>query len=589
MKSNTKQKLLARETLRKYWSVVRHYKVSFFAMLILIPLGALIIDTLLPYFLSQAIGALTSSDNEAVKRYLVIGAIVGAIGALCNFTGFRAMSIHESRVIARLRITVFNNLLSKDLSFFTDNKVGAMTSRYIDFIRAEVQIQDLFIIRTLGFILSVGSGLLLLAFHSLWITLIVFALIIILVIQIRWSAKYRSSWRHERKELVSEIHGVVADALTNSLVVKTFAAEDRELKTLQKFTKRFQDIYQKDLGFVASEGSMRVALMILAQVGSIALAAHMVLNGTLDLAVAVFILAYLQRIGSQLFTLGEILNNYDNAFLEADPMTRMLISPTTITDKSTATDLRVKTPSLEFKHVTFTYSDSNNSVLEDISISIPYGQKVGLVGHSGAGKTTITQLLLRFYDVTDGAITIDGHDIRDITQASLRQAIAYVPQEPMLFHRTLRENIAYGNPGASDKDIETAAKKAHAYDFIQNLPHGFETMVGERGVKLSGGQRQRVAIARAILKGAPIILLDEATSALDSESEKVIQDSFEKLMHNHTAIVIAHRLSTIQKMDRIIVLDNGKIVEQGSHKELLEQNGTYAKLWSHQSGGFIEE
>ena len=192
-------------------------------------------------------------------------------------------------------------------------------------------------------------------------------------------------------------------------------------------------------------------------------------------------------------------------------------------------------------------------------------------------------------DIQEGVITIDEQDIAKVTQSSLRKAISYVPQEPMLFHRTLSENIRYGKLNATDAEVERAAKLAHAHEFIKDLPQGYETLVGERGVKLSGGQRQRVAIARAILKDAPILVLDEATSALDSESEKLIQDALGKLMKNRTSIVIAHRLSTIQKMDRIIVLDKGKITEEGSHKELLLKNGTYAKLWAHQSGGFIEE
>jgi ATP-binding cassette subfamily B protein len=222
-------------------------------------------------------------------------------------------------------------------------------------------------------------------------------------------------------------------------------------------------------------------------------------------------------------------------------------------------------------------------------LRIKPGEKVGLVGPSGGGKTSLTGLLMRFMDVQEGKILIDGQDIANIRQADLRQRISYVPQEPLLFHRSLRENIRYGQLDASDKVIEGVAKLAHAHEFITQLPQGYNTLVGERGVKLSGGQRQRVAIARALLKNAPILVLDEATSALDSESELLIQDALWKLMENRTAIVIAHRLSTIQKMDRILVLEDGEIVEEGSHKELLSIDGTYARLWAHQSGGFIQD
>ena len=241
--------------------------------------------------------------------------------------------------------------------------------------------------------------------------------------------------------------------------------------------------------------------------------------------------------------------------------------------------------------VTFTHDEGQGDTLfHDFSLTVNPGEKIGLVGSSGSGKTTLTKLLLRFADIDSGEIAIDGQDIAEVTQASLREQIAYVPQEPLLFHRSVRENIAYGRPDATDTEIEKAAKKAGAYDFIVNLQDGFDTLVGERGVKLSGGQRQRIAIARAILKNAPILILDEATSALDSESEALIQKSLETLMKNRTSIVIAHRLSTIAKLDRIIVLENGRIVEDGTHDQLLaKKRGVYAKLWARQSGGFIED
>jgi ATP-binding cassette subfamily B protein len=224
-----------------------------------------------------------------------------------------------------------------------------------------------------------------------------------------------------------------------------------------------------------------------------------------------------------------------------------------------------------------------------LSLKINGGEQVGFVGPSGSGKTTLTRLLLRFVDIQSGSILFDDQDISKVTQESLRQSVAYVPQEPLLFHRSIRENIAYGKPKATEKEIIKAAKQAHAWEFITKMPGGLDTVVGERGIKLSGGQRQRIAIARAIIKDAPILVLDEATSALDSESETLIQDALGKLMKGRTSIVIAHRLSTIAKLDRIVVLKAGAIAEQGSHEQLVLANGSYAKLWKHQSGGFIEE
>ena len=242
------------------------------------------------------------------------------------------------------------------------------------------------------------------------------------------------------------------------------------------------------------------------------------------------------------------------------------------------------------KDVSFAHDNGNGEhVFDNFNLTIASGQRVGLVGHSGSGKTTLTRLLLRFSDIYEGMITIDGQDIAMVTQRSLRDSIAYVPQEPLLFHRSLRENIAYGKPDASEEEIRRAARQANALQFIESLPDGFDTMVGERGIKLSGGQRQRIAIARAILKDAPILVLDEATSALDSESEKLIQESLTELMKGRTSIVIAHRLSTIAKLDRIVVLDKGRVIEDGTHSELTKKGGVYSMLWSHQSGGFIEE
>jgi ATP-binding cassette subfamily B protein len=241
-----------------------------------------------------------------------------------------------------------------------------------------------------------------------------------------------------------------------------------------------------------------------------------------------------------------------------------------------------------FKDVTFGH-DADKPLFKNLNLRIQSGEKIGLVGPSGGGKTTLTTLLLRFMDIQDGTISVDGQDISKVTQNDLRSRIAYVPQEPLLFHRSLRENIRYGQLDASDEMVEAVSKMANAHEFIDTLSDKYETLVGERGTKLSGGQRQRVAIARAMIKNAPILVLDEATSALDSESEELIQDALWRLMEGRTAIVIAHRLSTIQKMDRILVLKNGAIVEESSHRDLIRQGGVYADLWNRQSGGFIEE
>ena len=577
-----------RKTLALYWKQLRSHKTTFFIALVAIPVGATIIDSILPFILSQAIGEL-SSGNENFTHLLWIAGGVGLLGAILNFVGFQSLMITESHVLRRLRQSTFSDLILKDSAFFTNQKIGAMTSKYIDFVRSYIVIQDLLIIRTLGFVLTVGSGLTILAFQSPLVALIIGGLITVLAIEIRWSTKKRAPWRHERKTLVGEIHGDVADSLTNSLIVKSYAGEQQEISSLNVKTKRFTKVFQKDIGFIVAEGSVRVLLMVVVQVIAIVISATLISEQQMSLATAIFILAYMQRIGSQLFALSDIINGYDQAFLEAQPMTEMLSTKNAVSDAPTAFKLKATTPSISFKDVSFSYPDGKADVIDGISLNIPAGQKVGLVGHSGAGKSTIVNLLLRFSDVTSGSISLGDANIKDVTQKSLRSSIAYVPQEPMLFHRTLRENIAYGSLGTNEEEIIKAAEQANALDFISSLPHGFDTLVGERGVKLSGGQRQRIAIARAILKDAPVLVLDEATSALDSESEKLIQASLDELMKGRTSIVIAHRLSTIAKLDRIIVLDNGRIIEDGTHTELLKKQGTYATLWNHQSGGFIED
>jgi ABC-type multidrug transport system fused ATPase/permease subunit len=270
-------------------------------------------------------------------------------------------------------------------------------------------------------------------------------------------------------------------------------------------------------------------------------------------------------------------------------MTKILTMPHEITDIPKAKKLKIKEASVVFDNVKFNYNETR-TILSDFNLNVKSHEKLALVGPSGAGKSTIVKLLLRQHDVTDGHILIDGQDIAKVTQESLWDAVSLVPQEPLLFHRTLMENIRYGKPDASDDEVVEAAKLAYCHEFISSFPEGYGTFVGERGVKLSGGERQRVAIARAILRNAPILVLDEATSSLDSESEGLIQAALTNLMKGKTVIVIAHRLSTIMKMDRIIVVSGGKISEEGSHDELLKhEHGLYKKLWDLQAGGFVGE
>ena len=324
-------------------------------------------------------------------------------------------------------------------------------------------------------------------------------------------------------------------------------------------------------------------------VAIMAIAVVLWIQGEITVGTIVLAQIYLLRLFDITWNLGRQISRTVQALNDAKEMIAIFKEPLSVADARNPESPRVNKGEIEFDHVTFKYKEGK-SVFEELCMHIPAGQKVGLVGHSGAGKSTITKLILRFTDIDTGTIRIDGQDISKIRQDDLRREISYVPQEPILFHRSLKENIAYGNPHASEEEVITAAKRAHAHEFIESLPDGYDTMVGERGIKLSGGERQRVAIARALLKDAPILILDEATSSLDSISERHIQDALKELMKGRTTLVIAHRLSTIQTMDRIIVFENGVVIEEGTHQELIEdKRGVYNELWQEQSSGFLGE
>ena len=568
-----------------YWQEIKKYKLSFFLMVVFIPLAALFLDTLLPYFLSLAVGTLSTSDVSTLHNCLIIAGIVAALGVIFNLMGFQSAIYHEARVRKLLNDNTLTKLLAKDQSFFANQKTGSLVSRFIDFVYGHIQLQDMFVSSTLRFIVVFGSGIAIIFYKAPlmgWISLGILAFIIA---QVQISIKLRRPLRDERKNTTTELNGAIADSITNSLTVKTFANEKYEQKLIGKLTSKYRRAHIKDFRWMSFEGTGRLALMSVGQIITIGIIANMLFQGQLELGVAIFIVVYLQRIAGQIFSFGELLNGYDRIFLQSSPMAEYLAEEDQVNDGPNAKKIEKVKGNIDFSNLNYQYSDGNELVLNDLNIKIPAGQKVGLVGQSGAGKTTITKLLLRFDDPTNGKIEIDKQNIHDVTQESLRQNISYVPQEPMLFHRSIADNIAYGRPNASAKEIRQAAKKANALEFIEQLPNGFDTIVGERGVKLSGGQRQRVSIARAILKNAPILLLDEATSALDSESEALIQT----VIQNRTSIVIAHRLSTISQLDRIIVLENGKIIEDGTHSELLKNNGRYASLWKRQTDGFITE
>jgi ATP-binding cassette, subfamily B, bacterial len=385
----------------------------------------------------------------------------------------------------------------------------------------------------------------------------------------------------------SKTTGFVVDVITNISAVRQFVRNDNEIENVRIYTADIQKKARRS--FLYSEYMMLVNSIVFAAftLFSFLVLSDKWLTGEVSSGRLVSFILLVTYISGTIIFLGRIVSQFAKSYGQAEEGLNEIMVPLEIQDTENATILNVTHGEIIWDKVGFDFGD--NQVFKDFNLTIKDGERVGLVGHSGAGKTTFVSLLLRQHDVTSGQICIDGQNIAEVAQDSLRQAIAVVPQEPLLFHRTIRENIAYGNPSATEEEIIAVAKKAQAHDFISALPEGYETLVGERGVKLSGGQKQRVAIARAMLKNAPILVLDEATSALDSESEVAIQAALHELMTGKTVIAIAHRLSTLREMDRIIVLENGQVIEDGSHEVLKDAGGVYQRLWEHQAGGFLTE
>jgi len=384
--------------------------------------------------------------------------------------------------------------------------------------------------------------------------------------------------------------GQLADSISNIISVKSYAHEAHERHRYADFSRATLDANYKQMHATIKRDLQFNGV----QIGITALILTFLVFGRewlgISIATLVLIVNYAQTIQGELWNINSIFKNINRVFGDAHEMTIILDMVDDVVDAPDAKVLDLQEAAVKFDQIDFKHKDAKDAIFQNFTLEVKPGERIGLVGVSGSGKTTLTKLLLRFADVSAGQITISGQDIRKITQQSLRENIAYVPQETSLFHRSIAENIAYGKLDATQDEIEHAAKLANAHEFIKDLPEGYNTLVGERGIKLSGGQRQRIAVARAILKDAPILVLDEATSALDSESEALIQDALNTLMQGRTSIVIAHRLSTVASLDRIVVLEDGKIVEQGTHHQLLgRSHGVYNHLWSRQSGAFMEE
>lgn len=489
-----------------------------------------------------------------------------------------------------LAMQCFNTVSEQSMQFHSDRFSGSLVSQSNKFVGSFERLMDVIIWDLWPTLIYIVMVVVILAPQVPWfaVGLILFTAIYAMICT--FSFRKISNLNEEWAAAETKQTGQLADSISNIISVKSYAKEAHERRRYADFSRKSYNAGIKSMRATIA----RDILFNCVQLCITALILVFLLMGRewlgISVAVLVLIVNYAQTVQGELWNINSILKNINRVFGDAHEMTLILDTIDDVVDIPEAQILIMNQASVDFDNISFRHKDAKDEIFTNFNLKVEPGERIGLVGVSGSGKTTLTKLLLRFADVNSGEITVSGQNIRNITQQSLRENIAYVPQETSLFHRSIAENIAYGKPDATQAEIEQAAKLANAHEFIIEMPEGYETLVGERGVKLSGGQRQRIAIARAILKDAPILVLDEATSALDSESEALIQSALERLMKGRTSIVIAHRLSTVASLDRIVVLQNGKIVEQGSHHALLEQkDGVYHHLWSRQSGAFMEE
>lgn len=591
----TKERSSTIKTISLFWFHVTRYKRLLIPLIFSIPLTVLVMDFLRPYVLSLVLQKISSHHYNPDDLWGSFGndiLIYSAATFLSAIAGWR-LNVWliwnlELRVVRDISTRIFDHLIIMSPSFHANRFAGSLVSQANKLTGAYIRFVDATVFNLYTLIIGMIATVIILAPKVPVYAGVLMLLSLIFIIGTYVFSKPVREANTTEAEAQSKQTGNLSDSISNVLAIKSFAAGDYEKKRYLKSATRTLNTGMVSVKTTMLRETYSSLITSLINISAVVIAVFGTKTFGLDVGTLFLIVTYTGNIGNHLWEFQNVLRQYNRAIGDSSDMIKILEIEPDIKDPTSPHEAKINSGGIEFNKVHFTHEENSTGLFSDLNIKIKPGEKIGLVGRSGSGKTTLTKLLLRFAEIDGGEILIDGQDIRSIRQDDLRRSIAYVPQEPLLFHRSLSENIAYGKANASQEDIEKAADLAHADEFIKSLPLGYETLVGERGVKLSGGQRQRVAIARALLKDAPILLLDEATSALDSESERLIQDALWKLMQGRTAIVIAHRLSTIQKMDRIIVLEDGKIVEEGSHQELLGHNGVYASLWAHQSGGFLE-
>jgi ATP-binding cassette, subfamily B, bacterial len=579
--------------LRVYMAATLHYPWVL-SLVILGTLGMQFVSVIIPLYLKRLIDLLsTGSPSDATMQalfgILVVYAALGAVNWVARRVQAYAISDIEVKVMADLTNQAFASLIGHSHDFFLSNFAGTLTRRVTRLMRAYEQVFDNVAQNFLPTIIfSIGSIVVLYTRnHWLGLAMLVWVLTF-LAFQVLMAIRHHPL-RVTSVAADSRVTGALSDVIGNHSAVSLFAASAYERSMFAEVVEAWRTSTHKLWRAGNFVQGIQQALAIIIEIGLLSMGVVLWKQGLVTVGDFILIQVYIIGLVDQVWNIGNNLRRLYDAFADASEMVDIMELPYAIQDALHARSLVTTEGAIFFDEVNFFFNEGR-PILNDLTLEIKGGEKIALVGPSGAGKSTITKLLLRQYDVRSGSITIDGQDIREVTQESLHEAIAFVPQEPVLFHRTLRENILYGKRDATEEELIAAAKAAHCHEFISALPEGYNTYVGERGVKLSGGERQRIAIARAILKNAPILVLDEATSSLDSESEAFIQDALGKLMEGKTVIAIAHRLSTIMKMDRIIVMEHGVAVLSGTHNQLLAQESNlYKKLWEIQAGSFIAD
>lgn len=524
--------------------------------------------------------------HQAVLYLAAIGIIL-LIGELAHVWTAHIVIYWKPKLRSVIRSDFLQYTMGHSHAYFQDNFAGAIARKVSEVAESALRMHD--IVRfQIGFAIIQFITNMIFMFTVSWIFGLVLAFYIFGVtapLLFRLSKIRVRSLRFSEER--AHVTGVVVDMLTNMPAVKFFSGLGHEVGVHAGSAEKERTRASKLARAMIQIENLRRLCLVTLGAGMTTLACYAWSQGWITVGqVASISSLSLMLAGTTWMLGGGIVQFVDEAGYITDAL-RITSRPHSISDKVGASRLVTDKANVKFDHVDFAFSDHH--VFKDLNLDIAGGEKIALVGPSGAGKSTLVAILMRLYDLNGGKISIDGQNIAEVTQDSLRDAIAVIPQDTALFHRSLMENIRYGRRGATDAEVIEAAKRAYAHDFIVGLSEGYNTLVGERGIRLSGGQRQRIAIARALLKNAPILILDEATSALDSESERLIQNALNELMKDKTVIAIAHRLSTIARMDRIVVLDHGEIVEQGSHDTLLTRPGLYAKLWAMQSGGFLKE